>query len=315
MIPQSTPPPRARSRSSEPSFPGPATCSWANMEPGTTTAVRSPRVDEEGWMMSIITISRGSYSRGKEVAEKVAQELGFECISREVLSEASEEFKVPGIQPLRTIHDASLMLDHLTLGKEGYVAYVQASLLRHFQRDNVVYHGLAGDCFIESVSHVLKVRIDAERVDRVESAAQREDLSHYKAWRLVEAIDKARRQWGLQIWGMDPNDPRLYDLLINIKKFSTDDAADIICRSARLKCFQATAESRQVIDNLLLAARVRAELVEDHPRADVTANEGVVRITLKGGSPSDEKEVTDIVEQIAGVEHIEINLQAFVTPD
>lgn len=264
--------------------------------------------------MSIITISRGSYSRGKEVAEKVAQELGFQCISREVLSEASEEFTVPEIQPLRTIHDASSMLDHLTLGKEGYVAYVQASLLRHFQRDNVVYHGLAGDCFVGSVSHVLKVRIDAEHEARVAFAAQREGLSHYKAWSLVDAVDKARRQWGLQIWGMDPNDPTLYDLLINIKKLSTDDAADIICRSARLKCFQATAESQQVIDNLLLAARVRARLVEEHPRADVTANEGVVRIALRGGSPSDEKEVRDIVEQISGVELVDITLCAFVPP-
>ena len=28
--------------------------------------------------MSIITISRGSYSRGKEVAEKLAQRLGYD---------------------------------------------------------------------------------------------------------------------------------------------------------------------------------------------------------------------------------------------
>ena len=42
--------------------------------------------------MSIITISRGSYNRGKEVAEKLAKELGYECISREILLEASTEY-------------------------------------------------------------------------------------------------------------------------------------------------------------------------------------------------------------------------------
>ena len=66
---------------------------------------------------------------------------------------------------------------------------------------------------------------------------------------------------------------------------------------------------------MLLAASVRARLVEEHPLADVTANECAVRIALKGGSPSDEKEVRDIVEQIAGVEHIDIDLDPFVTPD
>jgi len=35
--------------------------------------------------MSIITISRGSYSRGKEVAVKLAQALGYECLSRDIL--------------------------------------------------------------------------------------------------------------------------------------------------------------------------------------------------------------------------------------
>jgi hypothetical protein len=45
--------------------------------------------------MAIITISRGSYSKGKEIAEKVAQELGYECIARKVLLEAKEEFNIP----------------------------------------------------------------------------------------------------------------------------------------------------------------------------------------------------------------------------
>jgi hypothetical protein len=31
---------------------------------------------------SIITISRGSYTHGKEVAEKLAQKLGYDCVSR-----------------------------------------------------------------------------------------------------------------------------------------------------------------------------------------------------------------------------------------
>ncbi|MEE4261270.1 MAG: cytidylate kinase family protein, partial [Desulfobacteraceae bacterium] len=29
--------------------------------------------------MGVITISRGSYSKGKETAEKLAQQLGYEC--------------------------------------------------------------------------------------------------------------------------------------------------------------------------------------------------------------------------------------------
>ena len=37
--------------------------------------------------MSIITISRGSYSRGKEVAEMLSRALGYACLSREIILE------------------------------------------------------------------------------------------------------------------------------------------------------------------------------------------------------------------------------------
>lgn len=55
--------------------------------------------------MSIVTIARGSYSRGKEVAERLAKKLGYECISREILLEASKEFNIPEIKLVRASHD------------------------------------------------------------------------------------------------------------------------------------------------------------------------------------------------------------------
>ena len=55
--------------------------------------------------MPVITISRESYSPGKEVAERVAERLGFECVSGDVLSEASEEYDVPESQLLRAVRD------------------------------------------------------------------------------------------------------------------------------------------------------------------------------------------------------------------
>ncbi|MGB2929768.1 MAG: cytidylate kinase-like family protein, partial [Desulfobacterales bacterium] len=112
--------------------------------------------------MSIITISRGSYSRGKEAAEKVAQELGYQCISREILLEASEQFHIPEIKLVRAIHDAPSVFDRFTYGKEKYIAYLHSALLKNVQKDNVVYHGLAGHFFLQEIPHVLKVRVIAD---------------------------------------------------------------------------------------------------------------------------------------------------------
>ncbi|MCL4500397.1 MAG: cytidylate kinase-like family protein, partial [Deltaproteobacteria bacterium] len=103
--------------------------------------------------MSIITISRGSYSRGKEVAEKLAQSLGYECLSRDILLEASERYNIPEIKLIRAIHDAPSILERFTYNKEQYVAYIRAALLRHVQKDNVVYHGLAGHFMLQGIPH------------------------------------------------------------------------------------------------------------------------------------------------------------------
>ena len=67
--------------------------------------------------MAIITISRGSYSRGKEVAEKLAQDLGYQVLSRDILLEASERFNIPEIKLVRAIHDAPSIFERFTYGK------------------------------------------------------------------------------------------------------------------------------------------------------------------------------------------------------
>ena len=84
--------------------------------------------------MSIITISRGSHSRGEMVARKVAEKLGYQCVAREVLLEASKEFNIPEIRLVRTIHDAPSILERSIYGKKRYIAYIKAALLRSLQK-------------------------------------------------------------------------------------------------------------------------------------------------------------------------------------
>ena len=126
--------------------------------------------------MPVITISRGSYSGAKAVAEKVAERLGFECISREILLEAAREFDVSEVELLRAFRDAPSILERFTFRKERYIAFIRAALLNHFQKDNVVYHGLAGHFFVKGVFHVLKVRIIADMEERVRLVMRREAL-------------------------------------------------------------------------------------------------------------------------------------------
>nr|WP_319492953.1 cytidylate kinase-like family protein [uncultured Desulfobacter sp.] len=255
--------------------------------------------------MPIITISRGSYSHGKKVAEKVASELGYECISRDILLEASEEFNIPEIRLVRALHDAPSVLERYTHGRDRYVSYIRKALLQHIRKDNVVYHGLAGHYFLQNFSNVLKIRIISDIEERVKEEVRRENISEEKARYILKKDDEERRKWGLGLYGIDTWDSRLYDMVIHIKSLSVEDAADLICRTVRKPNFKTTPESEKILDDALLAAKVHAAIVKICPTNTVTANDGVVNI----GDPEAtmKNEITKIVENIEGVKKIIVN--------
>jgi cytidylate kinase len=266
--------------------------------------------------MPIITISRGSYSRGKEVAEKLAETLGYECISRDILLEASEEFNTPEIKLIRALHDAPTVLERFHYGKERFISYVKSALLQHVKRDNVVYHGLAGHYFLQDIPHVLKIRIIADMDDRVREEMKRENIPADKALYILKKDDEERRKWGISLHGMDTWDSRLYDLVIHIKALTVEDAVRIICDTVGKDTFQTTPESQKLLDNLALAARVQAQLVENFPRVNVTADNGHVFIGHTGEKPAlrgdDETTIKQLLESVDDVSEITFTL---TTPD
>jgi cytidylate kinase len=269
--------------------------------------------------VSIITISRGSYSRGKEVAERLAQQLGYECVSRDVLIEASDEFNIPEIKLVRAIHDSPSVLDRFTHGKEKYVAYIRAAVLKRVLKDNVVYHGLAGHFFLQDVPHVLKVRIIADFEDRVREEMKRENVSAEKARYTLKKDDEERRKWGLSLYGADTADSRLYDTVLHIKTLRVNDAVELLFQAANRPCFRTTPESRKILEDLSRAAQVEAALVAGFPSAKVTAKNGKIFVSNVETSLLMEREVigevTKMARKVPGVEEVTVSTTHSITSD
>jgi cytidylate kinase len=263
--------------------------------------------------MSIITISRGSHSMGVRVAELVSDRLGYECIAREILLEASEQFNIPEAKLLRAMHDSPSVLERVIYGnKEKYVAYVQAALLRHLQKDNAVYHGLAGQFFLHGVSHVLKVRILAETEDRIRIVMERDDVTREKAAAILKHDDAERLKWSQSLYGVDSQDPRLYDMVLRVHKLTVEDAADMICHAVDLEQFRTTPESQQAMDDRVLAAETKAALVGIHSDIKVWASGGAVRVLAKtheGRVKALTLELEEAAGKVVGVQSVEIQVE------
>jgi len=224
----------------------------------------------KGREMAIITISRGSYYRGREVAEKLAAKLGYDCISREILLAASQEFNIAEIKLVRAIEDAPKILERFTSDRKKYVAYIRAALLKHVQKDNVVYHGLFGNFFLRDIPHVLKVRIVADLEARVADEVEREGIAAAKAREIIVRDDEERRKWALSLYGADTWDATFYDLVIHLGSITVDDAVSLIMHALEFPGFQTTPESQQAVDNLVEATRLEFSQVwwegSPHPK-------------------------------------------------
>ena len=104
--------------------------------------------------MQIICISRGTLVGGKAFAERLAQNLGYSCLSREDLIEAAIK---EGIQ-VGKIETAMVkgrgFSERLALEREHYLAFTRAYLCEHALKGQLVYHGRTGHLLLPGISHV-----------------------------------------------------------------------------------------------------------------------------------------------------------------
>ncbi len=237
-----------------------------------------------GIIVAIITISRGSYSRGKEVAEALAKRLGYECVSRDILLETCQEFAIPEIRLIKALHDAPSILERFQYGKERYISYFRSAFLAHMAKDDIVYHGLAGHFFLQDIAHVLKVRILANMEDRVREEMKRENCSEEEARYLLKKDDDERRRWGLALYGKDTWDASLYDMVLHIDVLQVEDVVDILHDMIGKGRFATTPESVEMLRERTLLANIHAHVVNFAPRVTVAVEDGVVTLGNLNGA-------------------------------
>jgi len=270
--------------------------------------------------MGVITISRGSYSKGKETAERLAQHLGYECISRDILLETSAHFNINELKLIRAIHDAPSILERFQHGKEKYIIYIREAFLEHIRKDNVIYHGLAGHFFCQGIPNILKIRIIANLEDRIKEEMRREHISEKEARHILKKDDEERRKWGMHLYGMDTKDSSLYDIVLHIDSLKVDDAVEILAEIAKRPCFQTSQESQMMIDDYHVTAQAQETLFDRFPAAQVKCKNGVVFVTFETTLSQEQEVINNIIyilkeKNIDGIKDVKVNTVFFDSGD
>lgn len=233
--------------------------------------------------MAIITIYQGASGSGRELAEAVAKELGYRCISREVLVEASRKYGIPQAKLKEIVDKGQPWLERVLQNLVPYRIALQAAFCELVQGKNIVYHGHIGHELIPNIKHVLKVLLTAPLEMRIEQVRKRDKLNHTAAQRYVHEIDKARTRRIMAMFDTDWRDPSRYDLVLNLGRMNLGEATHMIIEAIKLPGYQPTVFSEERLQDITLAMRVHATLITSEElmgaRLDVQADGGEVSVS------------------------------------
>ncbi len=264
--------------------------------------------------MPIITISRGAFSGGQVLAEKVAAALGYRCVSREVLVEASKRYGVPEAKFTEVLESSPHWWERWRESMRLYRIVLQAAMCEVAQGGDLVYHGHGGQELFPGIHHVLKVHLTAPMEFRIQQVRAREGLDEGAAIQYIEQVDKARTRRLQAVFGADWRDPSRYDIVLNIAQMSLDSAAHLIVEAARREDYQSTPDTERAFQDLTVSARVQAALVTFPKTRNLTVNvraeKGQVYVSGILAQPELEQEIRRLVEGVPGVTGVVANFES-----
>lgn len=258
--------------------------------------------------MQIITIYQGASGSGEELASAVAQSLGYGCIDREVLVEASLQYGIPEAKLTEIVEREPTWWASFTRNLKPYRVALQAAFCELAANHGIVYHGHLGHELIPKFRHVLKVLLTAPMDLRIEQVRARYRFNETAAHRYIEEVDKARSRRLMAMFGTDWREPSRYDLVVNLGYMSLETARRLIVEAAHYPDYQINTASRQAFEAFALESRVHATLVHTNDlsrgKISITANAG--KISVSGTVPHwiSEEHIVAQIRKIPGVKAV-----------
>lgn len=223
--------------------------------------------------MPVIAMTQEMGSLAKDVSLQLAQTAQLAIMRHEVLENVAGRMHVPGSLISRLREGKAGLVERLTTDQERVAVYTAQEVFALADKGNIVLRGWGATCLLRPVRHVLRVRVTRPFKQRVawlmehlgtddeafaEAEVRRSDSAH---------ASRMHDQFGVT-WG----DPLLYDLVLNTDRVSVESCVEQIRHLAGRPEFQETAESRAMLADLALNARIRAALKDHESTRDININ-------------------------------------------
>lgn len=194
---------------------------------------------------TVITIARQFGSRGREIGQKLAEELGYKYYDRDLISLAAEKSGMSrDILDAADEKAATSILYTLALGSSVYahgveninvplndkLYIVQSNIIKDiYERgEGAVIVGRCADYVLSDCENVARIFISADFDSRVAVTAERSNVSEAKAKDMIIKTDKRRANYYSYYTGKKWGKIENYDLIVNSAKTGVDGAVSVI---------------------------------------------------------------------------------------
>lgn len=264
--------------------------------------------------MPVIAMTQEMATLGKDVALGVCEALGLQQVRHEVGDVVAGRMQVKKSLIRRIREGRASPIERWAADEKTISIFTAEEVYDLAVKGNVLIRGWGATLWLREVAHVPCIRVCAPLELRVRRLMERLDTDDEDlARREIEVDDAARAARMGEHFNVRWGDPALYDLTLNTARVPIATCVDQVVALARSPAFQETPESRRRLENLALAARVRAALRADERTSDidivVDAADGT--LTLQGivMDEAEKRRVGDTVGAIPGVQALRNELR------
>lgn len=207
--------------------------------------------------MSAVTISREYGSGGGEIAVRLARRLGWTLIDHQIVADVAQRLGMKhedaqarderGAGLVTRVLDALLTTapegpvqpgDFPTNSNDLYHQTVCRVIEAAFHTRHAVIVGRGSQVLLQHCRDVVHVRVIAPLEMRVDYVSRREGLSESEARARIHSKEQDRNRYLQSHYRRNPQDPALYDLVINTRGVSLDGAVDLLLEALERKARQ-----------------------------------------------------------------------------
>jgi cytidylate kinase len=182
-----------------------------------------------------IAISREAGASGSAVAAKLGERLGWPVYDRELLRHIAESLGM-NTRHLESVDEKrpNWLMNYLEafaaerdVSVGAYLYGLSKAVLSLAAHGKCIFVGRGVAQFLPAESTV-RVRLVAPLEHRIAVVQKRHGVSREEAARRVASTDLDRTTFVREHFHKDPNDPALYDLVLNTGRFTVEETAEMI---------------------------------------------------------------------------------------